>query len=122
MSINFNNVKALFELFSGEQADSQWAPVLSMALTEVQAMLLPDADDTDPRLEFLTASVANYRVQEIKLSSGKAEYEYVGQMNSGGARTSLAGAATLMREYVQLCADLISTSTFVFETIPPKEG
>ena len=47
MSINFNNVKALFELFSGEQADSQWAPVLSMALTEVQAMLLPDADDTE---------------------------------------------------------------------------
>lgn len=122
MSINFNNVKALFELFSGEDADSQWAPVLTMALTEVQAMLLPDADDADPRLEFLTASVANYRTQEIKLSSGKAEYEYVGQMNGGGVKASLAGAATLMREYVQLCADLISTSTFIFETIPPKEG
>ncbi|MCQ2490284.1 MAG: hypothetical protein MJ079_01670 [Ruminococcus sp.] len=121
MGININNVKALFELFSGETADSEWAPVISMAINEVANMLLPDADDTDPRLEFLAASVANYRTQEIKLSSGRSEYEYVGQMNSGGARTALTGAAALMREYVQMCGDLINTSTFVFGTIPPKE-
>ncbi len=122
MSINVNNVKSLFELFSGEDANSEWTPVIVMAVLEVRNMLLPDADDTDTRLEFLAAAVANYRTQEIKLSSGKREYEYVGRMDSGGARTSLAGAETLMREYVQLCRDLIKSDTFVFETIPTKEG
>ena len=122
MSINVNNVKSLFELFSGEDANSEWTPVIVMAVLEVRNMLLPDADDTDTRLEFLAAAVANYRTQEIKLSSGKREYEYVGQMDSGGARTSLAGAEMLMREYVQLCRDLIKADTFVFETIPAKEG
>lgn len=121
MSIDINNVKALFELFSGESANSEWSPVIVMAVYEVRNMLLPDADDTDTRLEFLAASVANYRAQEIKFSSGKREYEYIGRMN-GGARTSLAGAETLMREYVQLCRDLIKADTFVFETIPTKEG
>ncbi|MDO4864334.1 MAG: hypothetical protein Q4A05_09220 [Ruminococcus sp.] len=122
MGINVNNVNTLFELFSGESADSEWAPVVTMAVSEVTAMLLPDADDTDTRLEFLAAAVANYRTQEIKLSSGKAEYEYVGKMSSGGVRASLTGAETLMREYVQMCSGLINAKTFIFETIPPKEG
>ena len=122
MSINVNNVKTLFELFSGEAANSEWTPVIVMAVLEVRNMLLPDADDTDTRLEFLAGSVANYRTQEIKLSSGKREYEYVGQMDSGGARTSLAGAETLMREYIQMCSDLIEPKTFIFSTIPTKEG
>ena len=119
--IDITNVKALFELFSGESANSEWSPVITMAVYEVRNMLLPDADDTDTRLEFLAASVANYRAQEIKLSSGRREYEYIGRMDGGGARTSLAGAETLMREYVQLCRGLIKADTFVFETIPAKE-
>ena len=71
MSINVNNVNSLFELFSGEDANSEWTPVIVMVVLEVRNMLLPDADNTDTRLEFLAAAVANYRTQEIKLSSGK---------------------------------------------------
>lgn len=123
MSINVNNVKSLFELFSGESANSKWLPVIYMACLEVGSILLPTADETDTRIEFLAASVANYRAQEIKLSSGKSEYEYIGEMKSGGsAAASLRGAASLMREYVKMCRDMIKTDTFIFEAVPPKEG
>ena len=110
MSINVNNVKSLFELFSGEDANSEWTPVIIMAVLEVRNMLLPDADDTDTRLEFLAAAVANYRTQEIKLSSGKREYEYVGWTAAARGRPS--------RELKRSCASTCSSAATSSKPIP----
>ena len=120
MSINVMNVKSIFSLFSGELPNSEWLAVITAACREVDDMLLPDTDDTDVRLEFLAAAVANCRAQSIRLSSGKSGYEYAGSVSTSGKSTAQDFAATLLRDYMELCRDLIKPKNFVFETIPAK--
>jgi hypothetical protein len=120
MSINVMNVKQIFTLFSGEPANVSWLAVITAACREVEEMLLPGTDDTDVRLEFLAAAVANSRAQTIRLSSGKSGYEYAGSISAPGKSTSSDFAAALLRDYMELCSDLIKPKTFIFETIPTK--
>ena len=121
--IQFNGmkVKQIFTLFAGEPANVDWLAVITAACREVEGMLLPDADDTDVRLEFLAAAVANSRAQTIRLSSGKSGYEYAGSIIAPGKSSSADFAAALLRDYMELCRGLIKPKVFIFETIPTKE-
>ena len=119
--MNLANVKQLFTLFSGEDATGDFLPVITLAMSEVNSMLLDDADENDVRLEFLTAAVANFHAQQIIASSAKAEYTFIGKVKSDAESPTVIRARDLMRDYFQLCNDLIKPQPFVFFGFSSKE-
>jgi hypothetical protein len=116
--MNIESVKSLFTLFSGEEDHGRYAPVISLAMAEVERMLLPDADRTDIRLEFLCAAAANHRLQQLNAARDRTEVTYAGDMLQPPSQTrpsgSLAYSERLLRDYMQLCEDLIQPRNFVF--------
>jgi hypothetical protein len=112
-----DNVISLFELFSGEDADEGWSAVITLAVNNVTAMLRDDADPSDTRLEFLAAAIANFNVQQIHAGSAKSDYNLYGKTRSDGDSSSVKAARSLMKEYFQLCSDLIKPEVFVFKAI-----
>lgn len=112
--MNLYNVMAVFELISGESVNAGWQSVVELSVSEVTRMLLPDADPADERLEYLAASIANLKVQQILAASAKYENAFVGKMKSNGEATTVKYARSLMRDYCQMCSDLIKPQTFIF--------
>lgn len=108
------NVSAIFEFISGESVNKGWTPVVELAVGEVTKMLLPDADPNDERLEYFAASIANLRAQQILAASAKSENTFIGKMKSERETPSVKYARSLMRDYCQMCSDLIKPQTFVF--------
>lgn len=109
--MNIESVKSLFELFSGESQE-EYLPLEELAVAEVEKMLLPDADPTDIRLNFLAAALANYRLSQIKASRDRTKVTYAGKMLDPSAGVN--SAAGLLRDYLQLCSSLIRPRTFIF--------
>lgn len=109
--MNIESVKSLFELFSGEPQEN-YLPLAELAMAEVEKMLLPDADQTDIRLNFLAAALANYRLSQIKVSQDRTKVTYAGKMLDPTAAKTYAAA--LLRDYLQLCSPLIRQRTFIF--------
>ena len=118
--MNIESVKSLFRLFSGEDGEEN-APLIELAAGEVGRMLIPDADSSDVRLDFLAAAVAYYRMARIKASRDRTQVTYAGKMLKNGEGSPCEAAAGLLREYMQLCSDLISSKTFVFAGYSGKE-
>ncbi|MBR4626857.1 MAG: hypothetical protein IKO47_04030 [Ruminococcus sp.] len=118
--MNIESVKSLFELFSGEEAE-EYAPFVSLAVRETERMLLPDADTSDIRLDFLAAAIANYRFCRMKASRDRTKATYAGKMLAAGEGSPVGQAAELLREYTQLCSDLIKPQTFVFAGFSGEE-
>lgn len=112
--MNLESVKTLFTLFSGEDVSEVYTPVILLAVSEVEKMLLPEADRSDIRLEFLCASVANHRLQQIKSARERYEFTVAGKMLSSSQGGMTAESEKLLRDYMQLCDDLIKPKTFIF--------
>ena len=116
--MNIESVKSLFSLFSGEDELERYAPVISLAMAEVGKMLLPEADPTDIRLDFLCAAAANHRLQQINAARDRTEVTYAGEMLQAPSQTRTNGpleySERLLRDYMQLCGDLIQPKNFVF--------
>ena len=109
--MNIESVKSLFELFSGEPQEN-YLPLAELAVAEVEKMLIPDADSSDVRLNFLAAAIANYRLSQIKNSQDRTKVTCAGKMlDPAAAKTYAAG---LLRDYLQLCSPLIRPRTFIF--------
>ncbi|MBR2284244.1 MAG: hypothetical protein IJ874_07485 [Ruminococcus sp.] len=120
--MNTESVKSLFTLFSGEECADRYAPAIALAIRETESMLLPEADSSDVRLEFLCAAIADYHVQLIKHSQDRRNVTYAGKYLSGGSgSTALAGAERLVREHMELCRELISPQGFVFRSFSGEE-
>ena len=118
--MNIESVKTLFELFSGEQAED-FAPLITLAAAETEKMLLPAADSSDIRLDFLAAAIANFRLRQIKASRDRSQVTYAGKMLKADGDSSAAYAGKLLRDYLQLCGDLIRPRTFIFAGFSGKE-
>ncbi|MCM1505717.1 MAG: hypothetical protein NC177_01075 [Ruminococcus flavefaciens] len=112
--MNIESVKTLFTLFSGEDVTEKYLPLITLSVSEVEKMLIPDADPSDVRLDFLCASMANHRLQQINSARERAEFTVAGKMLNTSKNTSLAYSEKLLRDYMNLCADLIRQKTFVF--------
>lgn len=119
--MNIESVKTLFSLFSGEEAAESNDPLIELALAEVEKMLLPDADCTDIRLDFLTAALANYRLCQVKSVRDRTKVTYAGKMLDGGI-DKCAYAEKLLRDYLQLCEGLIAPRIFVFSGFSGIKG
>ena len=100
--MNIESVKSLFMLFSGEDDSDRYAPVIRLAMQETEKMLLPDADTSDIRLDFLSAAIAFYRVRRIVSARDREKYVYAGKMSASGQNSSDAYAESLLRDYLDL--------------------
>lgn len=119
--MNIESVKTIFSLFSGEEAAESNNPLIELALAEVGKMLLPDADSTDVRLDFLTAALANYRLCQVKAVRDRTKITYAGKMLDNGMDEN-AYAEKLLRDYLQLCEGLIAPRIFVFSGFSGIKG
>ena len=111
------NVESLFEVISGESMNEGWSDFITLAVSEVTAMLREDADPTDVRLDFLAAAIANFKVQQIHAGSAKSDYSLYGKTRPDSESPAVNAARSLMRDYFQMCSDLITPQTFVFMAV-----
>lgn len=115
--MNIESVKSLFRMFSGEDDPEKYAPLIELAMAETEKMLLPDADRSDIRLAFLCAASANHRFRQISASRDRSQITYAGKMLKDGADPALAYSQKLLRDYLELCSDLIAPQMFTFAGI-----
>jgi len=118
--MNIEAVRTLFSLFSDDEYSQEYEPFIALSLSEVGKMLLPDADEDDARLNFLCAASANYRLQQMKSALGNSEYTYAGK-KTGDKYSSFGFAEKMLRDYYQLCSDLIKPQNFTFISFSSKE-
>ncbi|MCM1132150.1 MAG: hypothetical protein NC340_01630 [Ruminococcus flavefaciens] len=118
--INVDTVQSLFVLFSGQDITEN-APFLILARSETERILLPDVPDTDERVNFLCAAIANYRYQQAKASGDRSAYTYAGEMIKADKYTPLAFAESMLKDYYQMCRDIIKPQNFIFMGFSSEE-
>lgn len=119
--VNVDIVQTLYNIFSGQKSESDNHFII-LARRETEDMLLPDIDEGDERISFLCAAIANYRYQQAKAASDTSMYTYAGEMIKGRKNTPLAFAESMLRDYYQLCRDIIKPKNFVFMGISGEES
>lgn len=112
--MNIESIKTLFTLFSGEDVSEKYMPLIALSVAEVEKMLLPETNPADMRLDFLCASMANYKLQQINSARERSEYTISGKMLKESQNTSLKFAEQLLHDYMNICSELISEKTFIF--------
>ncbi|MDE5770425.1 MAG: hypothetical protein K2I06_02180 [Ruminococcus sp.] len=120
--MNIESVKTLFTLFSGEDVSETYTPIITLAVSEVEKMLLPESDSTDVRLDFLCAAIANHHLQQINSARERAEFTVAGKMLKESQNTALSYSEKLLRDYMNMCEDLIKPKTFMFMSFSEKTG
>lgn len=113
IEINFNLVKSLFNLFSGQESEND-NDFIILARHEVREILVPNVSETDERISFLCAAIANYRYQQAKAAADNSMYTYAGEMIKAKKNTPLAFAESMLRDYYQLCRNIIKPQNFIF--------
>lgn len=111
--MNEVKIQNLFTLFSGEEYSEEHEPIIQLAMTETEK-ILRDPESDDERVNFLCAAAANYRLQQIRSASDRSEYTYAGKMSDGSKYSVLTFAENLLRDYYNMCADMIEPQDFVF--------
>lgn len=112
-----SKVTGLFKLFSGEESSVKYEPLIGLAIAETEKMLLPDADRDDIRLDFLSAAIANNRLQQINSAHDRTRATYSGKMISADEALPLTYSERLLKSYLELCSDLIAPQIFTFTAI-----
>lgn len=120
--MNIESVKTLFTLFSGEDISETYTPIITLAVSEIEKMLVPEANNEDIRLEFLCAAIANHRLQQINSARERAEFTVAGKMLTASQNTALAYSEKLLRDYMNMCDDLIKPKTFMFMSFSGETG
>lgn len=120
--MTLQQVAPIFILFSGEKMKAELQPLLQSAITEVRGMLRADADETDERLAFLAAAIANLRHSQMLAAQQTKIYTSAGsapKADGSGKRPLFAQA--LAQAYLKYAAPLLRDDDFVFSVIG-KEG
>ena len=112
--MDIQEVVSLFDLFTGEEIGDTYIKIINLAMYEVICMLVPGADRTDPRLEYLAAALAYYRYQQILAARERAAVTYGGKVLKESQNTAYEYSKQLLSDYMQICRGLIKTDTFVF--------
>lgn len=107
-------IGGLFTLFSGETDVSGYLPLLRLAAAEVRRALREDADETDVRLCYLAAAVANLRYQEIWGTREGVTAVYAGNLPAAPDGVKDSMAQRLVAAYRAVCKELLRDETFVF--------
>ncbi len=115
-TMNYALLCSLFVLFSGEQDVDYHAALLEAAMYEVRAQLREDADETQARLCYLCAAIANLRYTELYGARDRALVTYAGTVaRQPDGEQQLRFARNLVSSYRALCSDLLcDAGSFVF--------
>ena len=114
-------VTSLFELFTGAHNGIEYYRIIDLAIYETGTMLRSDAERTDARLNFLSAAIAFYRLQQILAARERAECTYAGKVLKESQNTAYDYSKRLLRDYFQLCSDLLYPKTFIFSSFSSGE-
>lgn len=106
-------VLSLFELYSGQESHEN-SPFIMLAMEEMKRITDIYSTHTDQRINFLCAAIANYRYQQARAAADNSMYTYAGEMIQAKKGTPLAYAESMLRDYYQICRDIIKPSNFVF--------
>lgn len=116
--MNINQITSLFTLFSGETDTDKYQPLIDSAMAQVKRQLKEDAQATDARLDYLCASIANFRYSQITCVKNKIAYTYAGTADSkGNSQLEYDFARELMREYYKVASDLLYDDDFIFTAV-----
>ncbi|MBQ6212500.1 MAG: hypothetical protein IJJ57_06375 [Ruminococcus sp.] len=119
--MDIQTIVSAFELFTGEENGDEYYQLILLAVSEVESVLLPDADDTDVRLVFLCAALAFYRLQQILAARERAAVTYAGKVLKESQNTAYGYAKELLRDYLQICSDLLKSKNFTFSSFAAGE-
>lgn len=108
-----DTVMSLFKLFSGQEVEKNEAFII-IARDELTKIVIPEAMETDERVNFLCAAIANYRYQQAKSASDRTTYTYAGGMEKNTDYSPLAFAENMLKDYFNMCSDIIKPKNFVF--------
>ncbi len=119
--MDIDEAKKVFELFTGEHNGEEYFMILSLAVYETETMLRPEADPTDVRLNYLAAAIAYYRVQQILAARERAAVTYAGKVLKESQNSAYEYSKLLLRDYMQICSDLIKPQNFIFSSFSGGE-
>jgi len=119
--MDIDEAKKVFELFTGEENGEEYFMILSLAVYETETMLRPEADPTDARLNYLAAAIAYYRVQQILAARERAAVTYAGKVLKESQNSAYEYSKLLLRDYMQICGDLIKPQNFIFSSFSNGE-
>ena len=109
----------LFLLFAGLECAVQWEDPVDAAIEQVRGELKPDADESDIRLCYYAAAVANMHYRQLIAARGAVSPTYAGNVSvhrNDALPCSLA--ERLVYEYRKAAAPLLDDQVFVFQNIP----
>ncbi|MBR1555901.1 MAG: hypothetical protein IJ644_11005 [Oscillospiraceae bacterium] len=113
--MNMQMIYSLFRLFSGEQDTQKYMPLLTTAMQEVKASLRNPEDETEVRLCYLAAAVANLRYTQMFGAREKALATYAGTAaRQSDPSHQIHFAEQLVHSYKALCSDLVQEKDFFF--------
>jgi len=111
--MNVENVKSLFSMFSGDdECDERYMPIINLAVSEVEGMT--QGKSSDPRLDFLAAALANFRLCQLNSARDRSTVTVGGKTVSNGGDTVLKYAEKMLNEYMALCGDIVTAREFAF--------
>lgn len=120
--MNLQQTAPIFTLFSGETDTASLQPLLHGAIEEVRGMLRADADETDERLTYLAAAIANLRHSQMLAAQQTKVYTNAGSApKADGSGNRPLFAQSLADAYLNAAAPLLRDDRFVFSVIG-KEG
>lgn len=114
--MDIEEMKAIFTLISGEEVGEGFTDLINLAISETLAMLRPEANKNDFRLNYLVAAIANYRLQQMYSARERAAVTYAGKIPKEYRNTACEYARALVRDYMKICGKLLKVSDFVFSS------
>ncbi|MDR0919304.1 MAG: hypothetical protein LBM93_08685 [Oscillospiraceae bacterium] len=116
--MDITQITPLFILFSGQNDVEIYTPIIQNAIREVQSMLKVGTNQTDERLPFVAASVANYRYTQITAARDKIAYTPAGKIDeTHNGIQQFDFAKSLMEQYMCSIKDLLKDDCFSFTGI-----
>ena len=119
--MDISDITEIFELFTGEENGIEYFRIINLAMYETGMMLRPDADRTDTRLNYLAAAIAYYMFQQILAARERAAVTYAGKVLKESQNTAYEYSKLLMKDYMQICSDLIKPQGFIFSSFSGGE-
>ena len=119
--MDIQKITEIFELMTGEENSSDYMKLIYLSMREVDDILRPNADISDLRLCFLCAALAFYRLQQILSARERADVTYAGKVLKESQNTPYSFAKELLRDYVQICSDLLKAQNFTFSSFAGGE-
>lgn len=119
--MDIQEITEIFELLTGEQNGISYIRFINLSMYEVGVLLVSEEAGLDYRLNYLCAAVAYYRLQQMLAARERAAVTYGGTVLKPSQNSAYEYSKQLLRDYMQICSDLIRSENFVFNSFSSKE-